>query len=325
MFAKHEKIWSVSRLTMLMNCPRKYWFKYIAGIPDSKKYYLTRGIVFHDVVAEFLLAQSKPLEFWQNRTVEKFTEQKAKGEPVSDERVSEDQVLSSILNAFESYYNKVKSLNEPIKVLTYHDGVNEPLPTVELPFKVPFVDIDTMEQHDVDYDLLGYIDLESYDEVNGLSIRDHKLHSKKYSQFALDTDLQLSLYAYSFVYLLKMGCYPELNIDNIIKHRVIRAGLNSNHISRYNGKVTTEFVNVDITFDRMKADVLTAIDIIYNSENMRFTPNWTEDCGWKCSYNDPCLMMKQGKDITDYIRAARDQNEEKKLKALLDSMEEEVF
>ncbi len=236
-FSTKNKFVSASKLNTLMMCPLKYEFKYILGMEEEKKFYLTRGAIFHEVLAEFLTDPSKSKKYFTDLVYDKFIEAKKAGKPVDDYKSPEQKVIGSVLNAFDAYYNKIISMKK-FKVLKYDDGITPATPAIELEFRIPFVNIVTMEPIDIEYDLLGYIDGIMYDDENGLSVRDHKLHSKKYTDFELATDMQLGLYAYTFKYLYKMGCFPELKVEKLDK---VKVGFNSSLI-RTSG-VEFSFVN----------------------------------------------------------------------------------
>jgi ATP-dependent helicase/DNAse subunit B len=244
-FSTKQKFVSASKLSTVMMCPQKYEFKYILGMDEEKKFYLTRGAIFHEVLAEFLADPTKNKKYFIDLVYDKFVEAKKAGKPTEDFKSPEAKVIASVLSAVEVNYDKISTMSK-FKILKYDDGITPAVPAIELEFRIPFVDIETMQPYETEYDLLGYIDEISYDDENGLSLRDHKLHSKKYTDFDMATDLQLGLYAYTFKYLYKMGCFPELKIKKLDK---VKVGFNSNLIKKTTNSTEFSFVNQTLSWN----------------------------------------------------------------------------
>lgn len=299
-FSQHNDILSVTRLVSHMNCSLKWWFKYVLGIKEEKRYYLTRGNVFHEVKAEMLADPSKDTSYFEKRCFEIFQEFKVRGEPVSDEKVSEQQVLSLITMAIKEAHNFVKARNR-FKLLTYVDPVTEPKLCAEIAFKVPLVDLDTMEPiPGIDRDLYGFIDEISWDENHGLTLRDHKLHASRPTLFELEMDLQLNLYAYVFKFLWKMGCFPELEEINL---NAFIVGLNSYFINRSKTNVNAKFMAVQVTDEKIRQTVSLVADFYRNMQSAKPVPNYTPDCNWKCAFQEPCKLRRQGGDVVAWANA----------------------
>ena len=308
-----KKMVSVSRLNMYLMCGRKYWFKYINNLSEEKKYYLTRGGIFHEVLAELLLDRKKSKQYYIDRVYDYVDEAKQRNEPLSDYKTSESRVIGSIINAVDNYYDRLNSLKE-FKVIDYDNGIDPAKKSIELEFAIPFVDIETMEVLNKEYFLYGFIDMISHDDENGLSIRDHKLHSKKYTQFELETDIQLGMYAYAFTYMFNMGFFPDLKDTKLPKK--IRVGFNSSLLKGSNSEFN--FINYDLNLKNIKHKVDIALDTIKLINGGIFVPSYGDHCGWKCGFQDPCNRMSTGKDIS----ASLTKLDEKKSKASVDLIKE---
>lgn len=302
----HAKTWSVSRLKSYMSCPRKYFFKYKLFLPEDKKFYLTRGIIFHSIIAKYLtslyennrraklftMSSSKDeLDNYIEAISKEFEIKKNEGEPVSDAKHTEKSVLLLVQNAFDNFYSTINELSK-FKVLSFKEpGTKDVKPAVELEFKIPLVDLDTMNQiQDADINLYGFIDLISYDNINNLSVRDHKLHSKRYSPFELNVDLQLIVYGYVFKFLHKMDAFPELK-DSLPEELTV--GLNSFLISK-GISTNLEFCNIKLNNAKINQALKTIIQIVKSESEANFYPIFSDQCNWLCPYSDICLKIQNG-------------------------------
>lgn len=321
---------SVTKLSTLMMCPRKFYYKYILGMQEEKKYYLTRGAIFHEVIASYLLDREKNPKFFSDMVSAKFAEARLRGEPTSDFKTSESSVMATVEKAVTAYRAEVESLNKFYPLIMSVN--NEEKPAVEMEFRIPFVDLRTMKPIEgLDVDLYGFIDLISYDTRNSMSIRDHKLHSKEYDPFIVKTDIQLGLYAYAFMYLLKMGFFPSVKKIDEIEH--INTGFNSFLIKRNKDKdIEFSYVNHKITIEEIMQRVKLVSDMVFNMQNMRFTPCYGEHCNFRCSLNEPCLADTRGQDISGFINpmmAEAHKANESRAKSILDELraaeKEELF
>lgn len=297
-FAKHEKTLSATRIITYMDCNLKWWFRYVKGVKTEKKYYLTRGSIFHEVAALLLEDPEKPVEYYQDKAKEIFAEFKMRGEPVGDEKFSEERVLNLILAAINRFYAYTKA-RPGFRLLTYQDPLNSPRPCAEVPFKIPFVNLDTMQLiPGIDRDLFGFIDEISWDEEWQVTIRDHKLHSNRPTPFELDMDIQLHLYAYVFKFLWQMGCFPELRNANMESFTV---GLNSCLVNRNKNDVGMKFVTATVDNKKIQGTLNLIAEMYQNMNEANPVPSYHGDCNWKCDYKEVCALKRRGEDIDGWI------------------------
>ena len=137
----------------------------------------------------------------------------------------------------------------------------------EMSFRVPLYDLETGETIDVPLD--GYIDIiEDNDTVVEL-----KTAARSYNSTVIQQHLQLTAYAYAFLYLYKR--YASLRIDLLIKSK--NPSLNSFKVHRDKDSM--------IRFFHIAKCVLNAI------ESGHFFPNE----GWQCpgcEYYEVCQKWK---------------------------------
>lgn len=293
-FSLNEKTISVSKIMCLMQCRQKYYFKYELKIKEELKYWLTRGVIFHSLTEEFLYNQDKELDYFVEKGKLLFDEADKDNLLTLPKYLKKDQVLNHILGGFSSYYKHVKDING-VNTFEYYDGKNAKQ-SIELEFRIPFYDVKTMKPiPGIEYDLHGFIDLISFDSHNGYSIRDHKLHKNEYTDFQVETNLQLALYAYAFKFLYLQGCFEELTKKNKI---ITRAGFNSVKIGK---ECLLTPINYDIDDDKLIGAVNIVIDYIKSLQQNIWTPHYSEMCEYACGYKEPCLLRRNNKDISSFI------------------------
>lgn len=304
-FAKHTNMVSVSRLQTFSDCTLKHDFKYKHKLKDSTKYYLTRGMVFHECMNEMLLDKSITLKQILEFAVEKWIEAKKAGLPVGDYKTKESDVLKQITTSLSIYYERLHTGLDSHYLFDYDMKNGKVVKTAEMEFRIPIVDIETMEDLGYDWDIYGAIDEFSWSSEYAVAVIDHKLHSRAYKDFAVDTSLQLGIYAYAIKYLWKSGCFPEIKEKQISK---IKTGFNSFRtcsLSTNPKGIQFEFLKDSYDDAKIKATINIVAAKIKAIESGIVYPSFNDECTWKCGFNKPCQMLRNGKDISEYIKENR--------------------
>jgi CRISPR/Cas system-associated exonuclease Cas4 (RecB family) len=289
-FASNKEIWSVSKINTYLLCPRQFQFKSVLKVPEVKKYYLTRGNIFHDVVAELLRNMSddilRDLHWYENLIDEMFDTKKFENEPVMDERTPECNVRHIVKLAFKAWFNYLENKN--LSIPNYSDSKITSTPAIELEFRIPLV------KDNISVDLLGFVDQIIVE--NGLVIMDHKLHSGSTKRSDLDTGIQLPVYAYAVNFLVNNGCFdPVLNVTKV--------GYNSFKIKKTKvPSIEFEVWDKTICQDDINNTITKVIDVISEVKQNNFCPNFGSHCNFMCSYRTQCQEVEAGKPIESFSR-----------------------
>ncbi len=248
---------SVSQINQYLMCPLKYRFHYLDRLPKPfKAAELAFGSAIHAAIEWYhkhrLINGAGP--GWAD--VARIFEADLKAQALDAIRYKKGENLDSLIEKGKSVL--ACYLKEYREV-----GVQ----AVEMPFRVPLVDLDTGEALPLPLD--GYIDLvEAEDTVVEL-----KTAAKVFSPIEVVQHLQLSAYAYAFGWLYKRT--PSLRIDILTKTK--EPALHSFSVGRDEKSL--------VRFFHIAKSVLSAI------EQGHFYPNE----GWQCQgceYFEPCQSWK---------------------------------
>lgn len=247
---------SVSQINLFLMCSLKYRFQYVDKLPKPfKSAELALGTSIHAAVEWWHKQRQGGFSPEFQRVVSIF-EADLKAQSFDELRYKDGEDLVSLLS-------KGREL-----LAVYLRGYNGRLVrNVEMPFRVPLVDLDTGET--IDLPLHGYFDLiESGDTVVEL-----KTTSKAYDQTTLDQHLQLTAYAYAYEMVYNRPA--KLRLDMLVKTKSAR--MESVDVARER----QDFVR----FFHIAKGVSKAI------QNESFYPNE----GWQCKtceYFDVCRKWK---------------------------------
>jgi putative RecB family exonuclease len=200
MAARRDHI-SVSQINQYLMCPLKYRFNYIDELPKPfKSDDLALGSAVHAAV-----------EWWHKHRTN------GTGPEWRDTvRIFEaDLQAQSFENLNFKHGGSLESLLEKGKQLLavyLKNFKGEAVRAVELPFRVPLIDLETGEALGVPLD--GYIDLIEADDT----VVELKTAQKTYSPIELVQHLQISGYAYVFNWLYKRK--PKLRLDILTKGKM---------------------------------------------------------------------------------------------------------
>jgi len=199
---KKRRIQSPSSILTYKQCPRKYYYKYIVGLPESPSIHLVRGKIAHETLEHFFdsyiddvnmqnyeirlktIIQSLLLKYWQ-----KYDQQLQELDLNNDQlKYYFEETAMMLLNWLETFFQKIKSFDS-------------------LSFKEIFEKLKPLrEQHFISEELgvQGYIDtIETHnDEI-------HIMDYKTSSHFDLNNDYRLQLAIYSLLYKEKHQKFPH--------------------------------------------------------------------------------------------------------------------
>lgn len=298
-FQKYDTTWSVSKLNLKMRCDLKYFFKYIAKYDSDGRYWLTRGVIFHDVIASYLEDTFQTEQDLFTKVSQQWAQASADGLETHGFSWSADQVKQTILLAIRNTLNYFGNKLYSNVLYTNKDGILTD--TVEMPFRIPFESIDHSKVY-APVDLIGFIDF-IYESENTIYIVDHKLHSAAYTDFKTQTDIQLPLYYYVVEYLIH---HKGIQIDPKTK---IKLGFLSHHIKKTKSDliINSKFVPVTYTKKWIEKTKTLVADVINKEEFNKtlatptYTPTYIEsECKYLCDYKDLCLDWRLDKDLSKY-------------------------
>lgn len=272
---KKRRIQSPSSILTYKQCPRKYYYHYIVGLPTSPSIHLVRGKVAHEVLENFFdlntsditmqdyelklkeTLQSELFKSWQ-----KYQKEFDKLDLTKDKlKFYFEETLMMLFNWLEIFIKKIKSFDS-------------------LSFKEIFEKLTPLrEQHFISKELgvQGFVDSIEYqnDEI-------HIMDYKTSSHFELNNDYKLQLGIYALLYQRKYKRTPH------------KAGI---YFLRYRPK----YINIDkdlLDFARVEVD---SIHINTASTNIVDYPKKESGlCKYssgQCDFYDFCFKQKSITDI----------------------------
>lgn len=195
-----KKFLSYTQISMLLKCPRQYFFRYIEGIKTPVNLAMATSSAWHAANQRFLV----------NRLPEIGKPDLSVEEIQADFERRYNQALLTDNIELETGEDTGQTLDYMMKVIPFHYDTRlrhiKPI-AVEKEFRISLGD-------EFPYDLKGKIDYIDTDDCIG----DHKLSSKTPSQTNIDNDLQFS--CYSLGHRVVRG-KPEtcILVDHIIKNK----------------------------------------------------------------------------------------------------------
>ena len=202
---------SPSKINTYMKCPREFYYKYIAKIPEKKTIHLFRGTLVHKVLESLFKKQFKSLTAWekgaprtwiQNEFEKGWEEKIAKHKwlwEIHTKAEMDTMYLETqdILQNFVSTVNK--KLTEMVKWKIYKNKY-QAWNSVAPKYSEKWV-------KSKDYAVIGIVDAVCNDFDGGTTLLDYKT-SKRYGAY-LPEDYYRQLIIYAFLYTLEMGEMPK--------------------------------------------------------------------------------------------------------------------
>ena len=202
---------SPSKINTYMKCPREFYYKYIAKIPEKKTIHLFRGTLVHAVLEDLFKKKFRTFKMWedgnpsewmQNQFEERWARDiDSKGwlweihtdSEMSAMRLETEELLQNFVAAID------KKLNEMVTWKIYKSK-QQAWNCVAPKYAEKWV-----KSHD--YAVIGIVDAVCNDFDGGTTLLDYKT-SKRYGPY-LPEDYYRQLIIYAFLYTLEMGEMPN--------------------------------------------------------------------------------------------------------------------
>jgi len=202
---------SPSKINTYKKCPREFYYKYIAKLPEKKTIHLFRGTLVHRVLENLFKQQFRTLTQWEKgNPFEWVQEQFEKG---WEEKIAKHKWLWDVhtKEEMDSMYSETEQLLQ-----NFVGSINKKL-TEMVTWKIfrnkqqawnavaPKYAEKWVKSHD--YAIVGVIDVVCSDFDGGTTLLDYKT-SKRYGAY-LPEEYYRQLIIYAFLYTLEMGEMPN--------------------------------------------------------------------------------------------------------------------
>ena len=202
---------SPSKINTYMKCPREFYYKYIAKIPEKKTIHLFRGTLVHAVLEDLFKKEFKSFKAWEDGDPAAWMQDQFETRWAKDidskgwlwELHSDEEMAAMRLETEELLQNFVasvdKKLNEMVEWKIYKSKY-QAWNCVAPKYAEKWV-----KSHD--YAVIGIVDAVCNDFDGGTTLLDYKT-SKRYGPY-LPEDYYRQLIVYAFLYTLEMGEMPK--------------------------------------------------------------------------------------------------------------------
>ena len=202
---------SPSKINTYMKCPREFYYKYIAKIPEKKTIHLFRGTLVHAVLEDLFKKEFKSFKAWEDGDPAAWMQDQFETRWAKDidskgwlwELHSDEEMAAMRLETEELLQNFVasvdKKLNEMVEWKIYKSKY-QAWNCVAPKYAEKWV-----KSHD--YAVIGIVDAVCNDFDGGTTLLVYKT-SKRYGPY-LPEDYYRQLIIYAFLYTLEMGEMPN--------------------------------------------------------------------------------------------------------------------
>ena len=202
---------SPSKINTYHKCPREFYYKYIAQMPEKKTIHLFRGTLVHAVLEDLFKKQFRNFTAWEKGDPavwmeEQFQERWAKDIDSKTwllELHTADEMAAMKLETQELLQNFVGSVNKKLnEMVTWkiYKSKWQAWNSVAPKYAEKWV-------KSKDYAVIGIVDAVCSDFDGGTTLLDYKT-SKRYGPY-LPEDYYRQLIIYAFLYTLEMGEMPN--------------------------------------------------------------------------------------------------------------------
>ena len=202
---------SPSKINTYHKCPREFYYKYIAQMPEKKTIHLFRGTLVHAVLEDLFKKQFRNFTAWEKGDPavwmeEQFQERWAKdidSKTWLSELHTADEMAAMKLETQELLQNFVGSVNKKLnEMVTWkiYKSKWQAWNSVAPKYAEKWV-------KSKDYAVIGIVDAVCSDFDGGTTLLDYKT-SKRYGPY-LPEDYYRQLIIYAFLYTLEMGEMPN--------------------------------------------------------------------------------------------------------------------
>ncbi len=202
---------SPSKINTYMKCPREFYYKYIAKIPEKKTIHLFRGTLVHKILENLFKSKFKTFKQWEDGSPFEWMEgefvtgweEKIASKGWLKELHSEAEIEAMRIETHDILLNFVKSvdkkLNEMVEWKIYKSKY-QAWNSVAPKYAEKWVKSNQ-------YAVIGIVDAVCNDFDGGTTLLDYKT-SKRYGPY-LPEDYYRQLIIYAFLYTLEMGEMPN--------------------------------------------------------------------------------------------------------------------
>ena len=202
---------SPSKINTYHKCPREFYYKYIAQMPEKKTIHLFRGTLVHAVLEDLFKKQFRNFTAWEKGDPavwmeEQFQERWAKdiaSKTWLNELHTADEMAAMKIETQELLQNFVGSVNKKLnEMVTWkiYKSKWQAWNSVAPKYAEKWV-------KSKDYAVIGIVDAVCSDFDGGTTLLDYKT-SKRYGPY-LPEDYYRQLIIYAFLYTLEMGEMPN--------------------------------------------------------------------------------------------------------------------
>ena len=202
---------SPSKTNTYHKCPREFYYKYIAQMPEKKTIHLFRGTLVHAVLEDLFKKQFRNFTAWEKGDPavwmeEQFQERWAKdidSKTWLNELHTADEMAAMKIETQELLQNFVGSVNKKLnEMVTWkiYKSKWQAWNSVAPKYAEKWV-------KSKDYAVIGIVDAVCSDFDGGTTLLDYKT-SKRYGPY-LPEDYYRQLIIYAFLYTLEMGEMPN--------------------------------------------------------------------------------------------------------------------
>ena len=202
---------SPSKINTYYKCPREFYYKYIAKIPEKKTIHLFRGTLVHAVLEDLFKVQFRNFSSWEKGNPSEWMEEQFQTRWAKDidskfwlselhtaeEMAAMKLETQALLQNFVGSVNK--KLNEMVEWKIYKSKY-QAWNSVAPKYAEKWVKSN-------DYAVIGIVDAVCNDFDGGTTLLDYKT-SKRYGPY-LPEDYYRQLIIYAFLYTLEMGEMPN--------------------------------------------------------------------------------------------------------------------
>ena len=202
---------SPSKINTYYKCPREFYYKYIAKIPEKKTIHLFRGTLVHKILEDLFKYQFRNFSAWEKGDPETWMQEQF--ETGWEEKIASKKWLLD-LHTKEEIDAMCKETNDIL--LNFVKSVDKKL-TEMVQWKIYKSKYQAWNSvapkyaekwvKSNDYAVIGIVDAVCNDFDGGTTLLDYKT-SKRYGPY-LPEDYYRQLIIYAFLYTLEMGEMPK--------------------------------------------------------------------------------------------------------------------
>ena len=202
---------SPSKINTYHKCPREFYYKYIAKIPEKKTIHLFRGTLVHAVLEDLFKKEFRTFSAWEKGNPSDWMEEQFQTRWANDidtkgwllELHTPEEMAAMKLETQDLLQNFVGSVNKKLNEMVQwkiYKSKYQAWNSVAPKYAEKWVKSN-------DYAVIGIVDAVCNDFDGGTTLLDYKT-SKRYGPY-LPEDYYRQLIIYAFLYTLEMGEMPN--------------------------------------------------------------------------------------------------------------------